>query len=114
MNISPYAIPGIKECDKIIFPEAIEQAVSDYYCVSVVEMHKRSRSRDRVTCRQITSWLMRKHTHLTLKVIGSWYGKDHTTAIHSIQAAANLIETNEGIREDVRKIERRIASIYNQ
>lgn len=114
MIISAYAIPGIRKVDKIIYPETIEQVVSDYYCVSGVEMHKRSRSRERVTCRQIVSWLMRKHTSMTMKIIGEWYGKDHTTAIHSIQAASNLIETNEGIREDVRKIERRIASIYNQ
>lgn len=113
MEISAYAIPGIQGKSPLVNPETIEKVVGDYYFISIAEMRKTSRRRDRVTCRHIISWLIRKHTNLSLKCIADFYGKDHTTAIHSIRTANNLIETDDRIREDVRKIEKRITAIYN-
>jgi chromosomal replication initiation ATPase DnaA len=64
-----------------------------------------TRVRSLVEPRQISMYLIRKHTLLSLDEIGMFYmtsrtheqdsyGKDHTTIIHAIRSVENLIETD--------------------
>lgn len=63
------------------------------------EMFAKKRNRDNVLARQLFSKWLRDNAMFTLKRIGTVFGQDHTTAIHSINTAQNLIDTDEMIRD---------------
>jgi chromosomal replication initiation ATPase DnaA len=51
------------------------------------QMCSASRVKEIVNARQGAMWLVKKHTNLSLKVIGSMFGsRDHSTVIHSLNA----------------------------
>jgi chromosomal replication initiation ATPase DnaA len=57
-------------------------------------MPKKTRKREVVITRQLIAYYAKMCTHLSLKEIGSILGgRDHTTAIHSIQTVKDLLDS---------------------
>ena len=74
-----------------------------------------TRKRSLVEPRQISMYLIRKHTLLSLQEIGmlyltsklhqkDCYGKDHTTIIHAIKSVENLLEYDKRFSDKFHKI----------
>jgi len=74
-----------------------------------------TRKRSLVEPRQISMYLIRKHTLLSLQEIGLLYmtsrpnerhryGKDHTTIIHSIRSVENLLEYDKRFSDKFKRI----------
>lgn len=116
-----YAIPGLKQRDKLIkmiHPgKTLQQklnGITDEVCyvlgVDKCELFNKCRKQEYVFARQIATYLIRKyHPEVTLKKIGEYFaGRDHTTAVHSIMHIKDLMETEEKTREIVRLIENRL------
>jgi chromosomal replication initiation ATPase DnaA len=60
---------------------------------------ERNRKRDVVDLRFLSAYLLRSYyPHITYKQIAALYGgQDHTSVMHAIQAAANLLHTHDEV-----------------
>lgn len=76
-------------------------------CYNVDEAVLRGNKRDKVTAeaRQVAMYLIRNMAHRSYPEIGREFGKDHTTAIHSINKVTELLQDeNSGIRDNIKDI----------
>lgn len=69
----------------------------------------KSRDRDRVWARQLYCYFARKFTKLSLKAIGNVIGRDHTTVIHCISTASNVIEKHPDLEKDAEALESKVS-----
>ncbi len=119
-KVSIYAIPGLLKGTKVadlnrpqMMTTRIRDIVCQYYDIDPATiLTTKSRKRELVFARQLIMYFMRKYTKMSLKSIGSEFAgtsngkkKDHTTVIHSIRTVNNLMDTDEGIRTQVKHIE---------
>lgn len=105
------AIPGLKVDsallrayainNKSVNSEYIIKTVSEYYNIPISSIKSNCRKRELVTARQITMWIMRKVTRLTLFQIGQFFGRDHTTVIHNMDVLKDLMETDSSIKMEL-------------
>ena len=74
----------IVEEKKVLTPEKIKKAVSDYYGLSAGALDSSKRSRDISYPRHIAIYLIRRELGLSFPTIGKIFGgKDHTSIMHS-------------------------------
>lgn len=85
--------------------ELIIHAVCNYFLLTIDQVYAKNRKREIVTARQVSMWLMKKYTKMSLKSIGGVFHLDHTTVIHSVTTINNLIETDPVFKNDVDLIE---------
>jgi chromosomal replication initiator protein len=75
---------------KPINVERIQALVADYYNVTLDDMKGKRRDKHIVFPRQVAMFLVREETPSSLPAIGKAFGgRDHTTALHSIENIAN-------------------------
>ena len=103
-----YVLPGIrgisvftKLLNGVDGLKYIEDTVCNFYNLEVSLLHTKRRTREIALARQMTLFLARNTTKLSLKTIGEFYKRDHTTVIHSVQTIRNLIDTDSQIKEEV-------------
>jgi chromosomal replication initiation ATPase DnaA len=66
---------------------------------------KKDRSLRTTFGRKAAAYLLRRYTKLSLKEISAYTGtKDHTTAIHNIKQANNLIDTEDWFKDKMKKV----------
>lgn len=95
--------------EKTVTPKRIIQEVCAYYTVSQKDIKGARRLKEIARPRQITMYLLRSLTDLSLVEIGQLLGgRDHTTVIHGEQKVQNLIEDNSQIREQINVIKSQI------
>jgi len=74
----------LKEASKQISVEDIQRIVADYFKIQVAELKSKKRIKTVVVPRQISMYLARELTTLSLPEIGQCFGgKDHTTVLHA-------------------------------
>ena len=86
----------VKERERVITVELIQEAVGRYYRVDIDQMRSRSKRRDIYLPRQVAMYLCRKLTNESLEAIGRAFNKRHASVIYSI---ANM---EKRMREDSR------------
>jgi chromosomal replication initiation ATPase DnaA len=75
---------------------------------------KKDRSLKTTFGRKAAAYLLRRYTKLSLKEISAYSGtKDHTTAIHNIKQANNLIDTEDWFKDKMKRICQKIEIIEN-
>ena len=80
----------------------IQKIVCRHLGVDSVELKSKSRNRKVVQARQLCMFFSKELTNNSLNSIGLYYGgRDHSYVIHSCQAVANLIDTDEDFRNIV-------------
>jgi chromosomal replication initiator protein len=85
--------------------ESIIETVTTYYNITEKDITSKSRKREFVTARHITTMFLRKFTKISLKDIGLRLGgRDHTTAINSLKVINDLLETDDIIKEQCQEI----------
>ncbi|GAB4406734.1 MAG: chromosomal replication initiator protein DnaA [Anaerolineales bacterium] len=90
-------------------PEAILQAVADYFGVDPQDMLGASRKQQIALPRQIAMYLLCAETDLSLAQVGAFMGKrDHTTVLHGRDKIRDLMETDAAIRLHVQTIRERM------
>jgi len=83
----------MKEINKKITPAIILEKVSLYFNLSPAELKKPKRSRSLILPRQITMYLIRELTDLSLPEIGSFLGaKHHTTILYAIKKLKTILK----------------------
>lgn len=90
-------------------PDKIVEEVCKYYMVPVENVYKKTRIRKNFLFpRQVSIYLIRRHTDLSLKKIAEYFqGEerkkplDHTTIVHTVKAMENWMYTDEQVEKDV-------------
>ena len=94
---------------RIITIEAIKQEVSSYYNISLDLMESSLRKHEVALARQMSMYLAKHLTQLSLKSIGASFGnRDHSTVLHSCQAIENYFITDKNVKNAYEHILRRI------
>jgi chromosomal replication initiator protein len=112
--------PTIYECKKIlkdfinsnnksINVESIQNIVASYFNLNIQEMLSPRRSRSLARPRQIAMYLAKHHTTNSLPEIGRKFSnRDHTTVIHAVKKIDELIKEDNGIRQSVLEIKKKL------
>jgi len=107
------ALPGLKP-GAIIFgckrtASDIISCVENEFGITYDRMKSIHRYRGIVEARMTAIYLIRKHTNISLFEIGKMFGgRDHTTAIHSINRTQDLIDTEPDFKQRLLMIENRL------
>ena len=89
--------------------ERIQSVVSAYFQISIEDMKGKRRDKHIVFPRQVAMYLVREETPSSLPVIGQAFGgRDHTTALHSIDKIANELKEDERLRYDIQNLREKL------
>lgn len=66
--------------------DAIVHAAAEAYGITVDDLKGRSTRKEFARPRQHAMYLMAQYSHLSLPMIGRFFGRDHTTVLHGVQA----------------------------
>ena len=95
----------VNESEKEISVDTIIDAVTTYFDVRVADIKGKGRTRSIVVPRQIAMYIAKELTDLSLKSIGYHFGgRDHSTVIHAIQTISDLINSDQEMAENIKKI----------
>jgi len=105
------ALQGMLITRKKCTPEAVIEAVADFYSLSPEDLKGRSRSQKVVKPRQIAVYLAREETQASLPKIGEALGgRDHTTVLYSLRKISDETERDEMLRREVLAIRKTLYS----
>lgn len=89
--------------------DIITNLVSNRLDIPISDMRSNTRKRPVVEARQISMYLIRKHTDETLINIGKMFGdRDHSTVIYACQTVQDLIETNKIFKNVISRLNKNI------
>lgn len=91
-------------------PEVIIEETAKYYAMDPKAIMGSSRTKDVVLARQVSIYLIRSITNLSLPEIGKVFGQHHTTVMHSLDKVEKLMKDNRELSEIVRDIKSNINS----
>ena len=92
-------------------PEAILEYISRYYSVDQSIIKGQQRNRDATQARQVSMYLIRNMTSLSLDDIGKVFdNRDHSTVLYSIQQVEKKMKTDSAFAEKVKAIKTNINS----
>jgi chromosomal replication initiator protein len=90
-------------------PEAVIQAVADFYSLTPEDLKGPSRSRKVVGPRHIAMYLARQETEASLPQIGKALGdRDHTTVLYGTNKISDQMERDEMLRREIVTIKNRL------
>ena len=93
-------------------PSLIISQVCKFYSVDESILRGNQRTRNVAEARQISMYLIRKLTNLSLPDIGVEFGKDHTTVLHSIRKVeSDLKKGDTNLQNNIRDITANINSM---
>ena len=70
------------------------------------QLHSKTRKREIVQARQVSMYLAKKHTELSLSRIGELIGKrDHATVLHACKNISGLLDIDKSFRSSLQEIE---------
>lgn len=96
---------------KKITVNSIESVVCDFYNIKSELIHTSSRKRQIVQARQITMYLSKSYTEMSLAQIGSLIGKkNHATVLHACKTVKEQMEVDKIFREEIAEIEKKLKS----
>ncbi len=96
---------------KKITISAIESVVCDFYNIKSELIHTASRKRQIVQARQVTMYLSKNYTEMSLAQIGSLIGKkNHATVLHACRTVKEQMEVDKMFREEIAEIEKKLKS----
>lgn len=94
---------------KEISIDNIKKMVADHFKVPVEKLHGVTRKRSVVLARQLSMYLAKNYTSVSLKAIGNNFGgKDHSTVIYSIKAVQDLMDTDTLFKDTVIHLEKQV------
>jgi chromosomal replication initiator protein len=92
--------------NKVVKVESIVKYISDETGVSVTNMIGKKRFKEVVLARHIAMYLTCKHTSMTLKGIGRFFGgRDHSTVLHAKENVTNQMEVYRDLRKKVEEFD---------
>ena len=109
VELAAVALQDMLISQKKCTPEAVIDAVADFYSRSPEDLQGRSRKREVAKPRQIAMYLARQETAASLHQIGKALGdRDHTTVLYGHNKIKEQVETNETLRREIIAIKKRL------
>ncbi len=96
--------------EKVYTPDFIIEKIASYYGITVEEISGKSKIKNTALARQISMYLLRKLTNLTLEDIGALLNKDHSTVLHAIRRIEDNMSTSPELADVIRDITANIAN----
>ena len=103
-NTDKFMIESALSIPKII------SAVCKFHDVSYKELKSKRRTRRLATARMHYGYLARKHTDLSLAMIGRYIRRDHATVVHYIKTIKGLAFTYDAEMQSLNILERTLLS----
>ena len=95
-------------------PENIIRETAKYYSLKEEDLRGQSRSKNTAMARQVSMYLMRQLTNLSLKDIGEQFeGRNHATVLSSIRKVEDLMQKDPHMASTIRDISSNITSSNN-
>jgi chromosomal replication initiator protein len=85
----------------------IHKSVSEYYVLAPEVLTGRQRTQEIARARQVAMYFAKIYTDFSLKSIGNYFNRDHSTVIHAIQAVENLIECDKRFKADIESLKKK-------
>ena len=85
-------------------PDAIIRTTATAYGFSVEDVLSSSRRQPLVLCRQISMYLCRELTDLSLPKIGEHFNRDHTTVLHSVEKVKRILRSDRAVFDRVNQL----------
>jgi chromosomal replication initiator protein len=85
-------------------PEIIMRTTASAYGFSVEDVLSPSRRQPLVLCRQISMYLCRELTDLSLPKIGEAFQRDHTTVLHSVDKVKRILRSDRAVFDRVAQL----------
>lgn len=85
-------------------PETIIRTTAQAYGFSVDDVLSASRRQPLVLCRQISMYLCRELTDLSLPKIGDHFNRDHTTVLHSVEKVKRILRSDRAVFDRVNQL----------
>lgn len=102
----------VKEIYKRITPDVILQRAANYYGISKEDIRKPKRTKTMVVPRQVSMYLIRELTDLSLPEIGRVFGaKHHTTVLYACRKVKGDLEKNKKLKNDVDSLTQEIKNL---
>ena len=93
-------------------PDSIIRETARYYSLKEEDLRGQNRSKNTAMARQVSMYLMRSLTNLSLKDIGAQYeARNHTTVLSSIRKVEELLKTDPAMASTVRDITSNINAV---
>lgn len=87
----------------------IKRIVSDFYNIPIDIMESKSRKHEIALSRQMSMYIAKQLTSLSLKSIGSHFGgRDHSTVLHSCQTIENYLVTDKSVKNAFETLFKRV------
>ncbi len=97
--------------DRQIGIDNIQRTVAEYYNIKISDILSKRRNRTIARPRQMAMFLAKDLTNHSLPEIGEAFGgRDHTTVLHACRKIAELRDSNSGVAEDYRNLNRMLSS----
>lgn len=99
---------------KPVTAKTIIERVASYFDLQPADITGPKRDKEIVVPRQVAMYLMRHDMDLSFpKIAAAVGGRDHTTAMHSVQKIEKQIELDDGLRSNVAAIRDRLGSLVS-
>lgn len=102
INLAKEIVMGYNKFEpKPVSLEFIKITVSDYYKIPIELVESNTRKQEVALARQMSMYLTKKFTKLSLKNIGAGFGnRDHSTVLHSCTTINNYLDTDRKVKAD--------------
>jgi len=94
----------IIDSEKAYAPEFIIKKVADFYDITPDEVIGKGKTKNVANARQMSIFLIRKLTSLTLEQIGEVMNRDHSTVLHSIRKVEESLQNDPKLLDTVHDI----------
>ncbi|MEH0157917.1 chromosomal replication initiator protein DnaA [Limibacter armeniacum] len=85
----------VRNTEKEITVEFIQQVVAEYFSISVEELKSKTRKKDIANARQIAMYFSKEYTKEPLKAIGDHFGgRDHSTVVHASKTVSQKSDSD--------------------
>ena len=84
----------------------VKKIVCSYYGVEENLLGYKTRRREVVKCRQISMYLLKKHSMMSLSSIGLEFDKDHATVIHSNRTINAYLDWDKDLQKEINELEK--------
>ena len=86
----------VQNIDIEVNMDYIQKFVQNYFDISIELMKAKTRKREVVVARQVSMYLAKEYTNMSLKSIGAHFGgRDHSTVIHAITTVNDMMDTDQ-------------------
>jgi chromosomal replication initiator protein len=97
---------------KPLTPKLVIERVSAFFDLQPADITGAKRDKEIVVPRQVCMYLMRHEMGLSFpKIAGAVGGRDHTTAMHSVQKIEKQIEADDNLRGEIQALRERLNSV---